>query len=55
VPADDPAPLSTTRLVLLMLGLNLSMFLVALDFVLPHRTPVNDKEYLDNSNSKNYR
>ena len=31
--ADDPEPLSRTRQVLLMLGLCLSMFLVALDFV----------------------
>ena len=31
--ADDPEPLSRARLILLMLGLCLSMFLVALDFV----------------------
>ena len=30
---DNPPPLSRTRLTLLMLGLCLSMFLVALDFV----------------------
>jgi len=30
---DNPEPLSRVRLILLMLGLNLSMFLVALDFV----------------------
>ena len=35
--ADDPPPLSTARVVLLMLGLCLSMFLVALDFVSPDR------------------
>ena len=33
--ADNPPPLSTMRLTLLMLGLSLSMFLVALDFVSP--------------------
>jgi hypothetical protein len=31
--ADNPEPLSRARLILLMLGLCLSMFLVALDFV----------------------
>jgi len=31
--ADNPEPLSQIRLILLMLGLCLSMFLVALDFV----------------------
>ena len=30
---DNPPPLSSTRLTLLMIGLCLSMFLVALDFV----------------------
>lgn len=30
---DNPEPLSRVRLILLMLGLCLSMFLVALDFV----------------------
>lgn len=33
--ADNPEALSRARLVLLMLGLCLSMFLVALDFVRP--------------------
>ena len=32
---DEPEPLSKTRTSLLLMGLTLSIFLVALDFVLP--------------------
>jgi len=35
---EDPPAMSTVRLTLLMLGLSLSMFLVALDFVPPDKS-----------------
>lgn len=48
---DNPAPLSKARLVLLMLGLSLSMFLVALDFVRSISIfKLNALEYFNNCN-----
>jgi hypothetical protein len=54
VDGPDPPELSQFRLVILMLGLCLSMFLVALDFVCFSINFTNYEEYLDNGDPSNY-